>query len=328
MSKNIGTKNIDIIYFLNSFSLKTDFLYFDKLYYCESQLEQSLLVGELISKGLDQKGNLFKKNIQEIEFLQKSGMLESFKPIILETPEECFGLHSQENFRNLIDTITDLENERIYQLKNLKKSSNFMASLDKILMSSSKSADLNSIISSFVLNYKNQDCTAVIHNNNNLNQNADKQSIVNLIIKRFPYIDDSIEWHKIIEFKTDTDAKNKLNSLKNWLTDISKNNYSITEVEQKLDYFIDEYESLLKLHKLKIKYKKFDLILTATIGTIENLMKLNFTDIGKNLLTLKEDEINLKIDEKNLKGQEIAYISNIINHFDNDKSKLVKNYSR
>lgn len=326
MSKNIGTKNIDIIYFLNSFSLKTDFLYFDKLYYCESQLEQSLLIGELISKGLDQTGNLFKKNIQEIEFLQKSGMLEPFKPIILETPEECFGLNSQQNFRDLIGIITDLDNERVYQLKKLKNSPDFMGSLEKILMSSSKSADLNSIISSFVLKYKNQDCTPVIHYSDNLNQNADKQSIINLIIKKFPFIDDTIEWQKIIEFKTDIDAKNKLNSLKNWLIDISKNNYTVTEIEQKLDYFIDEYESLLKLHKLKIKYKKFDLILTATIGTIENLIKLNFTDIGKNLLTLKEDEINLKIDEKNLKGQEVAYISNIITHFDNDKSKLVKNF--
>jgi hypothetical protein len=325
MDKNIGTKNIDIIYFLNSFSLKTDFLYFDKLYYCESQLEQSLLVGESLSKGLDKTGNLFKKNIQEIEFLQKSGMLEPFKPIILETPEECFGLHSQENFRKLINTITDLDNERVYQLKNLTKSTDFLNSLENILLSSSKSADLNSIISSFVLNYKNQNCTPIICKNANLNQNADTQAIINLIIKKFPFIDDTVGWEKIIEFKADTDAKNKLNALKNWLTDISKNNYTVTEVEQKLDYFIDEYESLLKLHKLKVKYKKFDLILTATVGTIENLIKLNFTDIGKNLLTLKEEEINLKIEEKNLKGQEIAYISNIITHFDNDKSKLVKN---
>lgn len=326
MSDNIGTKNIDIIYFLNSFSLKTDFLYFDKLYYCESQLEQSLLVGELISKGLDPTGNLFKKNIQEIEFLQKSGMLVPFKPIILETPKECFGLKSQQNFRDLIGVTTDLDNERVYQLKKLKNSPDFMVSLEKILISSSKSADLNSIISSFVLNYKNQDCTPVIHFSDNLNQNIDKQSIVNLIIKKFPFIDDTIEWQKIMEFKTDIDAKNKLNSLKNWLIDISKNNYTTNEIEQKLDYFIDEYESLLKLHKLKIKYKKFDLILNATIGTIENLIKLNLTDIGKNLLTLKEDEINLKIDEKNLKGQEVAYISNVITHFDNEKSKLIKNF--
>ena len=180
-------------------------------------------------------------------------------------------------------------------------------------------------ISSFVLNYKNQNCTPIICENANLNQNADKQAIINLIIKKFPFIDDTVRWEKIIEFKANTDAKNKLNALKNWLTDISKNNYTVTEVEQKLDYFIDEYESLLKLHKLKVKYKKFDLILTSTVGTIENLIKLNFTDIGKNLLTLKEEKINLKIEEKNLKGQEIAYISNIITHFDNDKSKLVKN---
>jgi len=58
--KKIGAKSFDIIYFMNSFSVKRDFLYFDEIYYSEDTLKKNAEVGKWLSKAVrGENDNLF-----------------------------------------------------------------------------------------------------------------------------------------------------------------------------------------------------------------------------------------------------------------------------
>ena len=68
--KKIGIKIFDMLYFLNSSSLKSDFLFFDEIRYDPLQLELILPFAELVSKTIcDRTGKMFEGKMKEIEFL-------------------------------------------------------------------------------------------------------------------------------------------------------------------------------------------------------------------------------------------------------------------
>src|SRR5690606_6544057 len=80
--KKIGIKNFDILYFLNSSSLKSDFLFFDEIRYDPLVLKSILPFAELISKSIcDRSGKMFDEKMNEIEFLLKNNFLKEFEKV-------------------------------------------------------------------------------------------------------------------------------------------------------------------------------------------------------------------------------------------------------
>lgn len=316
----IGTRNISLMYFLNSLSLKKDLLYFDKFIVENENLEKSLIVGEILSKSLcDHTGDLFKKNVQEIEELEKHGLIEFYEPIEFESCGDFINTIEEGEFSLLLNTITNLEVElselfnKLFTLKSRDR-----VSLVDILKRSVRLADYYSIFTSFLLNHKEHEVIPIIETYSSLNITNNKVAgVINVVINNFPYINVSTSIESLVDFKSDLDVKHKLNALKCAIYDISKNVDSITEIKDKIEYLLNEYREQLKLHDKNIQYNNYQIFVSSTLGVIESLFKMELSGLISNVISLKKDKINLLLEKKNLKGVELAYIVDAIKVFDN-----------
>jgi hypothetical protein len=323
---NIGVRNFDAIFFMNSFSLKSDFLYFDKLIFNQEHLDEAKIYGEWFSKSMcDSSGKLFKKNMEEIEFLEKKNMLEPYKQLTIDSSQKCHEIHTKTDFFQLMNEYIKTSRQAFELMDKFHDSTDKFDTISKVLDYTTTASDLCSITSSVALNMEGNSTIPVVQLKKNLKQHENSNHIINCIIRKFPFVDDTIIWEKIFEFKQDNEIIRKFRQLQDWIIEISKNNYSENEISQKLDFLIDEYENQIKLHQLKVRYLNLELMLSSTVGVIENLAKLNFKDIGSNLLSLKREKINLILEEQNLKGNEIAYITNVAKSFENEKDNRIKN---
>ncbi|MEM8721448.1 MAG: hypothetical protein AAGE84_19510 [Cyanobacteria bacterium P01_G01_bin.39] len=91
---------------------------------------------------------------------------------------------------------------------------------------------------------------------------------------------------------------------------IGKSNVSVVELEEELEYLLAEYESFMKLQKLKIETGAFQTILTTGGDMVENMIKLNFSKAAKSAFDLKRRKIALMELERKAPGREVSYIVN------------------
>src|SRR6266446_4730828 len=70
---------------------------------------------------------------------------------------------------------------------------------------------------------------------------ADKSDIVHIIINVLPIPDDSVPWEQIFDYRSDPDSASKFLALRNWMNDVAKGTFTPAEIEEKLEYLIDQY---------------------------------------------------------------------------------------
>ncbi|MCG8806456.1 hypothetical protein G1K75_12420 [Tenacibaculum finnmarkense] len=314
--KKIGIKNFDMLYFLNSSSLKSDFLFFDEIRYDPLQLESILPFTELISKTVcDRTGKMFEGKMKEIEFLSKNNLLKEFERIEISNCSDMNKIANSEQLKILQIKVTELITER-NELLNADFADNIQNRLERVFTCSTEISDLHSLFLSFITNYEGVfETTPIVFYPQNLSFNenliSNKSKVINLTLDRFPSLKYQTEWNQIIEIKSDEELKHKYLKLNNWINEISLESYSINEIQEKLEFMLADYEKQLKYHSKQIEYSKLELLLNSSIGIIENLLKLNLTEIGKNTINAKKEKLNLEINKQFLSGNEIAYITEV-----------------
>jgi len=312
--KKVGIKNFDLLYFLNSTSLKSDYLYFDEILFDPLELEKIRPFAKLVSTTIcDRTGNLYKAKSKEIDFLIKNNLLSEFKRVPFSNHNKFTELKSSETILKLNEEGDKLAEER-NRLIDLFFNKNQFDNLERLFTNITDTADNHSLFLSFISNFENNNHTIpIIFNNKNLNFGDSNKSsfVLNIVLNKFPSLDKNIGWKQVKEIKSDLDLKNKYFKLNNWINDLSKQEYSKIEIEEKIEHLISEYENQLRLHHKKIKYNRYELILNSSLGIIENLIKLNITQIGKNILDVKKEKVNLEIEKQFIYGNEIAYISEV-----------------
>ncbi|WP_100612690.1 hypothetical protein [Confluentibacter lentus] len=324
--KKIGIKNFDLLYFLNSSSLKSDFLFFDEIRYDPLQLKSILPFAELVSKSMcDRTGKMFEGKMKEIDFLSSNNLLKEFERIEISNGSAIKDLVNTEQLKNLHKKITELTTERT-KLLDVNFANNIENRLERVFASSTEISDLSSLYLSFISNYEGiLETTPIVFYSQNLSFNKDlisnKSQIINLTLNKFPSLKYQTEWSQIIEIKSDNDLRHKYLKLNNWINDVAIENYSTKEIQEKLEFMLLDYEKQLKYHSKQIAYNKLELILNSSLGIIENLLKLNLTEIGNNIINTKKEKLNLEINKQFLSGNEIAYITEV-----GTQKSLKKNY--
>ncbi len=314
--KKIGIKNFDMLYFLNSSSLKSDFLFFDEIRYDPSQLNSILPFAELVSKSIcDRTGKMFEDKMEEIEFLSRNNLLNEFEIVEISNCSAMQDLVSSEQLKSLNKKITELITER-NKLLDVDFKNNIQNRLERVFTCSTEITDLHSLYLSFISNYEGVfETTPILFYPKNLSCSntliSTKSKIINLTINKFPSIKYQTDWSQIIEIKSDKDLNHKYLKLNNWINDISLESYTIKEIKEKLEFMLVDYEKQLSYHSKQMEYNKLELILNSSIGIIENLIKLNFAEIGKSIINIKKEKLNLEISKQFLSGNEIAYITEV-----------------
>jgi hypothetical protein len=137
---------------------------------------------------------------------------------------------------------------------------------------------------------------------------AQKSDVIQVVLKHLPLPDDSTSWEQIVDYRNDPDTAGKFLALKNWITEMTHTQLTPAEIEEKLEYLLYQYQEHINLHKLKTNVGTLETIVTTSAEILENLIKLNWGKIAKNLFSLKQRRIALIEGELTAPGNQVAFI--------------------
>lgn len=135
-----------------------------------------------------------------------------------------------------------------------------------------------------------------------------KSNMVQIAINALPVPDESTSWEQIIEYRSDPDSQNKFLDLRHWISEVSRGELVPAEVEERLEYFISQYQRHMKLHRMKANQGVLQAIVVSSAEFAENLIKFKWGKIAQNLFSIKQRKIALMEGELTSPGKEIAYI--------------------
>ncbi|HKQ06137.1 MAG TPA: hypothetical protein VJ464_13460 [Blastocatellia bacterium] len=133
--------------------------------------------------------------------------------------------------------------------------------------------------------------------------------VIQIAIKSLPIPDDSVSWEQIFDYRSDPDSFNKFLALRDWMGEVAREKLTPVEVEEKLEYLVNQYQQHIKLHKMKASMGTLESVLTVGAGFLENVAKLKLEKAVKGLFHFKHKKIELMEAELKSPGYEVAYIA-------------------
>jgi len=239
----------------------------------------------------------------------------SFKapPFLVGSSESEVGLFLETFRLALNDALIEEEEKKDLTLNGMSELSQYIDTLHKRAVRRAKLIALTNSMSNaeslFVPIFSEHDFP------NDSKRIVRERQVMDLLLRKFPIPDDDVEWERILDFREDSDSKDKLLNLRRWIRQISSSSFNIREIEEELDYLVHEYEKLIGFHKIKHRQKNLELFVTAPLEIIENLAKLNWSKAAKALFQLRQNRVDYLISENTLPGREIAYIHKATEEF-------------
>lgn len=129
-----------------------------------------------------------------------------------------------------------------------------------------------------------------------------------IILKDIPIPDEKTPWEQLIEFRDDPISIEKFIGLKNWINDISKQNLSTNELEDKINFLVNDYKKHMKIHKMSTNIGFIETAISLPLQVLENLVKIKWSEISKSLFQFKYKKLNLMKAEMQAPGRELSYI--------------------
>lgn len=297
--KTIGVTSIDPWFVLDDTPLIRDLYYFDKLAYTIG----SIPALEKFCKSLPKGGDDFRRRMQEIEQLEKAGLIYEYTDNSFTSDKIKYGTDQSTKL-----AVKAMELALQFTTKEKSFKDVFVDFLERFR----EVGQLNARVYSIVLNNKDQNVyTPIIRSSYYNFATADHFStstVLSVLLNKFPTPSTKVELEQFIDFKNDPDTQLKLGRLKDWVLEISKKNYSEKEIEQKIEYLLQEYTTQLDLHKLKYNLGHIETFVTVSLEVLENVAKLNLSKAAKVLFDLSKQDISLLEAEQKLPGKELAFL--------------------
>ncbi len=138
--------------------------------------------------------------------------------------------------------------------------------------------------------------------------NTSISDVAQIVINKLPLPDNTTPWEKIADYRDNSENQKSLLALRRWIRKTTSQNLPINEVEEELEWLINEFQNHMKLHKMKENTETLEVMVKAPLEVIENLLKLKLSKIPEPLFALKKRQINLMEAELNAPGREMSYI--------------------
>lgn len=246
---------------------------------------------------------MFKIKIQEIEILEKAGLISEYTDELIRIDREKYGDKESLYYESMASVLSDNFTTKDRAFNNIFV--DFLGRFREV-------GQLRSRVYSIILDKKGQNAnTPIIRNkfhNFTSSDFSDKSPVLTVLIKKFPIPSNDFEIKRFIDFKNDPDTRLKLSRLKDWVLEISKKNYTEKEIEQKIDYLLQEYSRQLDIYRLKHNLGIVETFVTTSLEVLENLVKLHFSKIAKAIFDLGKQDLNLLEAEQKMDGRELALI--------------------
>lgn len=143
---------------------------------------------------------------------------------------------------------------------------------------------------------------------NNTRIEATKDNVIQIVLNTLPIPDDSTSWEQIIEYRNDPDSQNKFLDLRNWMTEVARAKLTPTEVEEKLEYLLSQYQRHMMLHKMKTSTSTLETVVTTTAEMLGDLVSFKWGKAAQALFSFKRKQVSLLEGELTAPGSEVAYI--------------------
>ncbi len=147
------------------------------------------------------------------------------------------------------------------------------------------------------------------------NELSSKQDVNRLVFHKIPRLFenvkiDNLREHtaKMMDFKKDPDTKLKLAALRDWMTEISKKDYTKNEIEDKMEYLLMQYQDHMDRAKLKYTLGSAEFWITAVPDIVNDLANLKLGSAAKALFGFGKKELMLMEEERKAPGRELAFV--------------------
>lgn len=137
---------------------------------------------------------------------------------------------------------------------------------------------------------------------------SDKHEVVKITLDSLPIPDDSTSWEQIIEYRNDPDSQSKFLSLRNWMSEVARDELTPAETEEKLEHLIDQYQQHMKLHRMKTNVGTLETIVTTSAEVLGDLVSFKWGKAVQALFALKRRKLALLEGELKSPGNQVAYI--------------------
>ena len=139
-------------------------------------------------------------------------------------------------------------------------------------------------------------------------QNSSKSNVIQITINKLPLPNNETPWEQIIDYRNDSENQKNLLNLRRWIRKVSTENLLTAEIEEELEWLMNEFQNHMKLHKLKANTETLEMMVKAPLEIIEIIKKLIVPKSPEPLFALKKRQINLMEAELNAPGREMSYI--------------------
>lgn len=138
--------------------------------------------------------------------------------------------------------------------------------------------------------------------------NVNRNEVVNIVLNNLPVPSDSVSWEQIIDYRSDPDSHSKFLALRHWMSEVARAELAPAEVEEKLEYLIDQYQKHMKLHRMKTNSGTIETVVTTGAEMLGDLLSFKWGKAAQALFSLKKREVALLEGELTAPGNEVAYI--------------------
>jgi len=145
---------------------------------------------------------------------------------------------------------------------------------------------------------------------------AAKSDVIEVSIKALPLPDDNVPWEQIFEYRSDPDSESKFLAFRHWMSEVARTKLTAAEIEEKLDYLIDQYQQHMRLHRMKTNTGSLETIVVIGADSLGNFLSFKWGKVAQALFSLKHRREGLLEGELTATGREVAYIVKARETFD------------
>jgi hypothetical protein len=130
--------------------------------------------------------------------------------------------------------------------------------------------------------------------------------VLSIALKALPVPDEQCSWQDIIDFKGE--SRDKQWSFRRWLNSLVTKDLAIAEMQDELEWMLNEYAKAMEIHKIKASQSYVDVFVISPLEIIEHVVKFNWSKIAKGALQISKRKVELMEAEMKAPGRECAYV--------------------
>lgn len=245
--------------------------------------------------------------ITELQWLQQAGLVfevrsedELQSEIMRDFPQKSTA-HNFESAKRLLSNVIEI------QISDLKRAENETRRVELIKEQHFKTIRLLSIImeitreATVVTTFPHTEYTREIPNSN-------KNDVAQIVIKNLPLPNNETPWEQLIDYRNDVKTQKLLLLLRRWINRISTQNLSSLEIEDEIEFLINEFQEHMKFHKMRANTETIEVIVNSASDVLGNLLTLKFSKIFEPVFAIKKRQLLLMEAELSAPGKEMAYV--------------------